>query len=193
MSGMQDQRLGEAKRPTSMLLKSSNDLGWSTSFAEVIYSCKVPSAKSLKSGAPRSMKMGTIRSPSRYDPGARVALQPPKLRQHAIRQYVSRCQPHVGDDQGGRRRRAITCDRSRPFGSGNRTARQGSVIGSANCATERDVLMCRRTVCERRLHGVSQKSDAVLTRSRLSPGMHRFLRSSDIPRQRIASGSRRRR
>jgi hypothetical protein len=47
MSGMQDQRLGEAKRPTSMLLKSSNDLGWSTSFAEVIYSCKVPSAKSL--------------------------------------------------------------------------------------------------------------------------------------------------
>jgi hypothetical protein len=73
MSGMQDQRLGEAKRPTSMLLKSSNDLGWSTSFAEVIYSCKVPSAKSLKSGAPDKIRTSDLCL-------RRAALYPAELR-----------------------------------------------------------------------------------------------------------------
>ena len=35
MSHMQAQRQGELKYPTSTLLKSSNNLGWSTLFAEL--------------------------------------------------------------------------------------------------------------------------------------------------------------
>jgi hypothetical protein len=42
-----------------------------------------------KSGVPRSMKMGTIASPCRYDAAARHALQSVKLRRRAILHYAS--------------------------------------------------------------------------------------------------------
>jgi hypothetical protein len=39
-------------------------------------------------GAPRSMKMGTIRSPCPYDAAARRALQSANLQRHAISHYA---------------------------------------------------------------------------------------------------------
>jgi hypothetical protein len=50
---------------------------------------KVAPACSGVSGAPRSMKMGTIRSPFPYDAAARRALQSPNLRWPAILHYAS--------------------------------------------------------------------------------------------------------
>jgi hypothetical protein len=43
----------------------------------------------LNSGAPRSMKMGTTRSPWRYDTAIRHALQSANLRRPAILHYAS--------------------------------------------------------------------------------------------------------
>jgi len=40
-------------------------------------------------GAPRSMKMGTIRSPCPYDAAGQHALQPASLRRPAILHYAS--------------------------------------------------------------------------------------------------------
>jgi hypothetical protein len=49
----------------------------------------------FRSGAPRSMKVGTIRSPFRYDAAARHALQLANLRQPAILRYASWADGHA--------------------------------------------------------------------------------------------------
>ena len=54
----------------------------------------------FNSGAPRSMKMGTIRSPWRYDGEACCASQLVMLRQPAILYYVSRRDLADGEDHG---------------------------------------------------------------------------------------------
>ena len=51
-------------------------------------------------GAPRSTKMGTIRSPWRYDAVARHALQSALLRRPAISSYASGAIREIGDDGG---------------------------------------------------------------------------------------------
>jgi hypothetical protein len=48
-----------------------------------------PPALALSAGAPRSMKMGTTRSPWRYDAAIRHALQSANLRRPAILHYAS--------------------------------------------------------------------------------------------------------
>ena len=52
----------------------------------------VSTRRSLLTGVPRSMKMGTIRSPCPYDAAARPALQSVNLRLPAILHYAS-CAP----------------------------------------------------------------------------------------------------
>jgi hypothetical protein len=48
----------------------------------------IPLQNKKKTGAPRSMKMGTIASPWRYDAGAHHALQSANLRRPAILRYA---------------------------------------------------------------------------------------------------------
>jgi hypothetical protein len=55
----------------------------------------------FRSGAPRSMKMGTIRSPCPYDAAARHSLQSANLRRPAISRYASwGCLPDIAERSG---------------------------------------------------------------------------------------------
>jgi hypothetical protein len=70
---------------------------------------RVPANQAAFIGAPRSMKMGTIRSPSPYDAGACVTPRKPELRRPTIPHYAPTL-PHPGDHResgSGPRRYAI--------------------------------------------------------------------------------------
>ena len=60
------------------------------------------------SGAPRSMKIGTILSPCRYDVGASLAIQPGNLRRPAIPRYAPMLTRNNGGHLGSDTARSVT-------------------------------------------------------------------------------------